>query len=625
VTPASSPRVAAQISESGADTPPNIATRILRSWPDGAARATIVAVAGALFWLTWAHWGDIQVDCGREVYVPYQILRGKLLYRDLWYPYGPLEPYVSALLLKLFGEHLSVLYFLGLALAIGCALVLFEVGKMLAGRAVGLTVALVMLLEGFNFTIFNYIFPYTYSAPLGVLFSLLCLFLTLRHVLGPTGHNLMLAGLAAGLAVITKQEQGIACYLLLSFMVVMETVLKRSTRTLLNGIAACATGFISAAAVYGWFSWKVTPDVILYANWQYSPGGYYMRNYGSQMNAAIGLRFMPAELLSLMVNGAGALLAWFFIAKVSSRMRQLAFFILVAFLATILGVVHYHGGLFGRANNIAWYVLLFPRGLFFIGFGFFLYTVNELRKNSRDPHCLAEAALALFAVVSGIRVLAETAPFDYSIFYTMPLFLVFILSVTKCIGAAARELTIERRRAMVSSLLAAEVILLAAVLIPVGSGRTKKFQTGWGTIYLTPGDANTARKIFDFILEKKRHGRRVLLIPELPMMYAFTGTEAPSRWYSIVLTYLSPEQEEGYIADLNRETPDYVVECNWMPDRHGTAFGEDFGKDYDSKIYHWIEANYRVAGEFGHFQIGNSRSLVALLYQRRSEPVPVTH
>ena len=28
------------------------------------------------------------------------------------------------------------------------------------------------------------------------------------------------------------------------------------------------------------------------------------------------------------------------------------------------------------------------------------------------------------------------------------------------------------------------------------------------------------------------------------MMYAFTGTEAPSRWYSIVISYLSPEQED---------------------------------------------------------------------------------
>lgn len=595
--------------------------RLLREWPDAAARTAIVTVACTLFWLTWAHWGSIQVDCGREVYVPYQILRGKLLYRDLWYPYGPLEPYISAHLLKLFGEHLSVLYFLGLSLAIASALVLFDLGKLIAGRAVASTAALALLLQGFNFTIFNYIFPYTYSAPMGLLFSLTCLFLTLSYVLGQAGRNLMFAGLAAGLAVITKQEMGLACCIMLAFVLAMEAVLQRSARTLLRGIAACTPGVVLAAAVYGWFFWKVTPSVILYANWQFSPGGYFMRSYGPQMNAAIGLRFIPAEWLSLIANGSGSLLVWFLIAKASRHLKRSQLIAGVAVLATLLGVIHYYSGPVGRANNIAWYVLLFPRGLFFIGLGAFIYELNELRRNPADRQLRAEGALALFAVLSGVRVLAESAPFDYSIFYTVPLFLVFLIALSRCITIAARDLLHDQRQALVSVLLAAEVILLAVAIVPIESGRNSRFRTvPWGEIYLTPEDARIARRIYDFILEQKLRGRRVLLVPELPMMYAFTGTEAPSRWYSTVVTYISPEQEEDYVAELNRKKPDFVIECTWLADRHGTAFGEDFGKDYDRKIYSWIETNYHKTGEFGDFERGNGRFLAALLYQRRDEP-----
>ena len=94
--------------ESAAAAAPNALARIRREWPDAAARAAIVAVACTLFWLTWAHWGSIQIDSGKELYVPAQILRGKLLYRDLWYPYGPLEPYVAAALLRdLLGSTLT--------------------------------------------------------------------------------------------------------------------------------------------------------------------------------------------------------------------------------------------------------------------------------------------------------------------------------------------------------------------------------------------------------------------------------------------------------------------------------------------------------------------------------------
>jgi hypothetical protein len=75
---------------------------------DAASRGLIVVVATALAWYTWATWGDIQIDCGREIYVPLEILRGKLIYRDIFYPYGPLAPYAGALLIAVFGPHLFV-------------------------------------------------------------------------------------------------------------------------------------------------------------------------------------------------------------------------------------------------------------------------------------------------------------------------------------------------------------------------------------------------------------------------------------------------------------------------------------------------------------------------------------
>ena len=96
--------------------------------PNVAARTAIVAVAITLAWWTWAPWGDVQIDCGRELYVPTQITHGKVLYRDIWYQYGPLEPYLAALLVVLFGQYLNVFYLFGLAMAIASALLFFEIG-----------------------------------------------------------------------------------------------------------------------------------------------------------------------------------------------------------------------------------------------------------------------------------------------------------------------------------------------------------------------------------------------------------------------------------------------------------------------------------------------------------------
>jgi hypothetical protein len=269
--PESRARVVSSIAELGIDTPPNLLVQKLRDWPDAVARVTIVAAAGVLFWLTWAHWGDFQLDCGKELYVPIEILRGRLLYRDIWYPYGPLEPYVAAGLLWLFGHQLEVLYVFGFAVTVGCAMVVFDIGRMLEGRAIGLAAALLFLSQGFGSTIFNYILPYTYSATLGVLLTLMCAWATLRYALGYPRGNVMLAGLAAGLAVLCKQEMGVAAYALILFVLLEQTVVSRRAEPIIRGVLACLPGLLMVSAIYGWFFWELTPRFVLVDNWQILP------------------------------------------------------------------------------------------------------------------------------------------------------------------------------------------------------------------------------------------------------------------------------------------------------------------------------------------------------------------
>src|SRR5216684_4118027 len=52
-----------------------------------------VSLLGALWafqmYSTWATWGNLSIDCGREAYVPAMLAQGKTLYRDVWYLYGP--------------------------------------------------------------------------------------------------------------------------------------------------------------------------------------------------------------------------------------------------------------------------------------------------------------------------------------------------------------------------------------------------------------------------------------------------------------------------------------------------------------------------------------------------------
>ena len=100
-------------------------------------------------------------------------------------------------------------------------------------------------------------------------------------------------------------------------------------------------------------------------------------------------------------------------------------------------------------------------------------------------------------------------------------------------------------------------------------------------MYLTPEDARTARQIIDFMSEQGRLGRQVAVVPEAPMLYAFAGTEAPNRWFTLLPGILSPSQEDDYISDLRRTDPAYIAVTARKTSEHGAPY---FGVDYNQKI-----------------------------------------
>src|SRR5687768_16039842 len=68
-----------------------------------------------LLW-SWDRWPDVLVDSSRELYVPWQLSEGKVLYRDVAYVQGPLSPYLNSLWFRLFGVGFRTLALCNLVL-----------------------------------------------------------------------------------------------------------------------------------------------------------------------------------------------------------------------------------------------------------------------------------------------------------------------------------------------------------------------------------------------------------------------------------------------------------------------------------------------------------------------------
>jgi hypothetical protein len=110
----------------------------------------LVILWAAWMFATWAHWGNLTIDTGREMYIPAVLAEGKMLYRDIWFIYGPAAPYFNSSLFHRFGVHLNVLYLAGALSALGSAIRLYLIGMRLSFALAGWTAGVVVVISRFS-------------------------------------------------------------------------------------------------------------------------------------------------------------------------------------------------------------------------------------------------------------------------------------------------------------------------------------------------------------------------------------------------------------------------------------------------------------------------------------------
>src|SRR5713101_3014133 len=86
----------------------------------------VAAVAATMLAVTWSRWADPLVDFGRELYVPWQLVRGRVLYADVAYLNGPLSPYLNALWFRLFGVGIRTLVLCNVAIVAAIVVLLYR-------------------------------------------------------------------------------------------------------------------------------------------------------------------------------------------------------------------------------------------------------------------------------------------------------------------------------------------------------------------------------------------------------------------------------------------------------------------------------------------------------------------
>ena len=132
--------------------------------------------------VSWERWGNPLVDCGREMNQPLRLARGEMLYSDVRHIYGPLSPYLNALLYRSSVHRLLSCTQTAFSPRWLSSRLVYWLSRRLMGRAPAAAATLsVMWLCAFK-QAGNYVLPYSYSALHGCALGLVSLALLVRFL-----------------------------------------------------------------------------------------------------------------------------------------------------------------------------------------------------------------------------------------------------------------------------------------------------------------------------------------------------------------------------------------------------------------------------------------------------------
>jgi hypothetical protein len=624
-----------------------VATRIdKRDLPWVAAIAVSFAVGLAF---SWERWGNPLVDCGREMNQPLRLAGGQMLYSEVRHIYGPLSPYVNALLYRVFGPSLGVLYADGIVTASLILVVVYWLSRRLMGRAASAAATLsVMWLCAFK-QAGNYILPYSYSALHGCALGLISVALLVRFVerscavdriKGSQAMSLISAGGFAGLAVLAKTEMGLAA--------------------VSAGIAAVGLmGSPSPRRVFRLGAIYLTPAALLV----FGGYGYFIVRAGWHTIAQESFLFfrnLPPELVyfnkrvsgfdqpiqsMVQMLGAAARLASIaaMIATASilftRRRREPAapripmpdlsasdaggasygqIWLLFALSVVVFVVIPFAGALSWEKGPY----LAMPLLLVGLIAGEFARYRKQASRGERGAQTIILLVIAVYALASLARVILRVRSGGAYSSYLLPSsVVVFTYAWAHPFADMFREVKARRlARNIAIGVILADAVLTAGLLSIRYRGKNNYvLKTDRGTMLAVPDLGQAMSEAISFIKRETAIDEPVAVMPEGTSLNFFTGRPNPLREEITTPGYLDEAGEARAIKQLAQSNTRVLLLTNRATPEFGAKV---FGVDYNRRLMQWIEENFEECAVFGpghnaSQQIGDSTFFIRA-YRRRS-------
>uniref|UniRef100_I2Q3D0 Uncharacterized protein n=1 Tax=Desulfovibrio sp. U5L TaxID=596152 RepID=I2Q3D0_9BACT len=566
-------------------------------------------------------WGSLNVDFGSELYVPWQILQGRILYRDMVYLTGPLSPYLNALFFKIFGQSIATLQTINLCIALLFSYFAWRIVSRLSDRIVAtFSILLFFLLSVFSAdyqtAIFSFIAPYSHEITHGLFIGFVSLFLVSRHLDNPSGLGSFLLGLCVGAALLTKPE--IALAVTVSSTVGLGLSLSRTLPPVRTYVLQFSFFSAGALVVFGaalaFLSTRQPPwDALagMTRMWRMVLDPRITGNifYRHVMGTADLPQNLKAILFSGAVNAGIAIVILFCgrIGKIFSRRNQLLCYACILSLALFLAT-------FLEYSRQCLYAIRWANAWPFLvtgtcGFLFFR-TMTRIHIPQENKKLILLFVLSLFSFILLLKIFFFAQFFHYGNFLLVPTLFLYCILFLYYLPLFFKNNPVARRSAILGGLAVIAIVVYPRVQMTNLrlASYSQSIHADRETVFWD-GQAVAAQQLVDTLQEHKKPNETLAVLPEGAMFNFLTKRPNPTPYINLMPPEWMTFGGDAIMAAYDKTPPDWIACISTQVIVYGV---DSFFGDYGKPLADFINAKYDL------FKAVEANGFSATLYRRKN-------
>lgn len=564
---------------------------------------SLVFIFSVLMFLSWGHLGNIVVDCGREAYFPAEILKGKVLYKDIFNIFGPFSYLLNAFFYKIFGVNFNTLYTAGF-LTFGIIITtIYCLMRVFTSREISWAVTLLIMIScGINPYIFNYVFPYAYAMTyafsaflLSVLFLILCL-KTSKQFFIPFSWFFL------GISIASKYEYILYFVFLFLFTIF---VLKPSRKYIVYSLVSFLAVPVICFSILFWQGLTLADfinQMHLVKKFAMAPSlNWFYKDvvglYPEKLNVLLGLKIFGkffGYFVALMMTSYFLLSS--FKNRLESRLEHHHYdFKRLIFYVVLISVFSYK--LFSEVLTWPSYVfvnlpfLTFFVACFVIIRSYKLHDFNSFFKNENGMFL----TLLIIAVLASVKTFFFLSLKAYGTFTLPLLLLVDSIFVVEYLPKFFKFIDKNSLKKAFFIVLFSLCFLYTNYYV-TAFNRQVPIKAAKGTMYIHQKLSKTFTDAIGYIDKKMAPADSFMVMPEGIMLNFLTGHPSSNIHYSVMMPYIETFGEDKIISDIKKNPPNYIFISNRKSSEYGKSY---MCKDYGVKICDYVKSNYTQVSVFG--------------------------